>query len=408
VKPRHSSRTRRALGHLEGPVVTQGREDIAQRLATIMGGDMDESMARAHVHGFHAYPARMHPTLARRAIELLCPKHGVVLDPFCGSGTVLVESRLAARHGFGTDLNPLAVLLARLKSRSASAQQLQKLLSTAEKTVRHADSRRREKRGATQRYGTEDVQCFEPHVLLELDGLRDGIKQVHDEFVADALRLVLSSILVKVSKQSADTSSVLVPRRLAAGFTISLFAKKTEELAHRLDSFRRMLPPHAPIATVVQGDARRREGVSEASVHLVLSSPPYAGTYDYLEHHRLRLRWLGLPMDGLMQDEIGARRHAAPMSFSDALRRYYDDLSQVLAATAAKLVSGGMMAWLVADSVIGTRPVWAESLVRRCAERTALTWLASASQRRPHFHGPSQRAFAKQPRQEHIVVLGKP
>ncbi|PKN31804.1 MAG: hypothetical protein CVU63_22025, partial [Deltaproteobacteria bacterium HGW-Deltaproteobacteria-20] len=213
---------RRALSHLGGPVETRGLEEVAVRLATIMGGDMDADGARAHVHGFHAYPARMHPTLARRAIELMSPMGGTVLDPFCGSGTVLVESRLAARQSWGVDLNPLAVLLARLKSRGATPQELQFILSTAGKVAQHADSRRREKRGATRRYPAEDVQLFDPHVLLELDGLRDGLGQLHGEFVRDALRLVFSAILVKVSRQPGDTSTTSVPRRLAAGFTIAL------------------------------------------------------------------------------------------------------------------------------------------------------------------------------------------
>lgn len=398
---------RRALSHLGGPVETQGLEEVAVRLATIMGGDMDADGARAHVHGFHAYPARMHPTLARRAIELMSPTGGTVLDPFCGSGTVLVESRLAARQSWGVDLNPLAVLLARLKSRAATPQELQFILSTAGKVAQHADSRRREKRGATRRYPAEDVQLFDPHVLLELDGLRDGLGQVHGEFVRDALRLVFSAILVKVSRQPGDTSTSSVPRRLAAGFTIALFEKKADELAQRIDSFRRMLPPRAPVAKIQQGDARRLDHVPDGSIHFVLSSPPYAGTYDYVEHHRLRLRWLDMPMDEMQRDEIGARRHLAPLHHTDAVRRFQDDLTRVLASLRPKLVPDAKVAMLIADSVVGSNPVWADPLVRRCGDRAGLPWVATASQARPHFHGPSHRAFANQPRREHLVVLSR-
>ncbi len=368
---------------------------------------MDADGARAHVHGFHAYPARMHPTLARRAVELMSPPGGSVFDPFCGSGTVLVESRLASRKSWGVDLNPLAVLLAKLKSRGATREELRFILSAAAKVAQHADSRRREKRGATRRYPAEDVQLFDPHVLLELDGLRDGLALVHGEFVRDALRLVFSAILVKVSRQPGDTSTSSVPRRLAAGYTIALFERKAEELAQRIDSFRRVLPPRAPAPQIQQGDARRLDHVPDGSIELVLSSPPYAGTYDYVEHHRLRLRWLDMPTDEMQRDEIGARRHLAPLQHADAVRRFEDDLTRVLTALRPKLGPGAKVALLIADSVVGSEPVWADALVRQCGDRAGLPWVATASQARPHFHGPSHRAFAKQPRREHLVVLSR-
>ncbi|NVL83943.1 hypothetical protein HWN75_27625, partial [Escherichia coli] len=71
---------------------------------------------RAHVHGCHAYPARAHPVTARRRVDAFAPARGLVLDPFCGSGTVLIEAMLAGRNALGTDLNPLAVMLARAKT----------------------------------------------------------------------------------------------------------------------------------------------------------------------------------------------------------------------------------------------------------------------------------------------------
>jgi DNA modification methylase len=347
----------------------------------------------------------MHPIIAQRGVELLSPPGGTVLDPFCGSGTVLVESRLAGRKSWGVDLNPLAVLLAKLKSQSATSTQLQKTVDAARKIAQHADTRRREKRGATMRYCDEDVQLFDPHVLLELDGLRDALQMEHDAFVFNALRLVLSSILVKVSRKPGDSSTTQVPRRLASGFTITLFERKTIELAERMDAFRKRLPPRSPIAQVHSGDARLLESIPNASIHLVLSSPPYAGTYDYAEQHRLRLRWLDLPDSDMQRNEVGARRHTRHLHPSDAIRRYEDDLVHVLRAAKTKLLPNGTVVFLIADSVIGSQPVWAEPLIRRCGEKAGLSWQASASQRRPHFHHHSRHAFEEHPRREHLVLL---
>jgi DNA modification methylase len=67
-------------------------------------------------HGLHTYPARMVPQIAGRLLRRFASKNDVVLDPFCGSGGVLVEARLAGMNSIGIDINPLACLLAKVKS----------------------------------------------------------------------------------------------------------------------------------------------------------------------------------------------------------------------------------------------------------------------------------------------------
>ncbi|MET0793116.1 MAG: DNA methyltransferase, partial [Polyangiaceae bacterium] len=114
---------RRALSHVGGEIrVVGGSEQDRERLKYALSVDPDENAIMAHVHGFHSYPARLHPETARRLIESFSPPHGRVLDPFCGSGTVLVEARQLGRHAFGIDANPLAVELASLKSRGSTPE----------------------------------------------------------------------------------------------------------------------------------------------------------------------------------------------------------------------------------------------------------------------------------------------
>ena len=68
-------------------------------------------------HGFHAYPARMHPAIARTLLgELSVGPGSRVLDPFCGSGTVAIEAMIAGWRAHGSDLDPLALRLARVKT----------------------------------------------------------------------------------------------------------------------------------------------------------------------------------------------------------------------------------------------------------------------------------------------------
>src|SRR2546425_284097 len=79
---------------------------------------------------------------------------------------------------------------------------LRAMVGEAERVAAGADERRRAKAGATRNYGQEDRAAFDPHVLFELDGLRAGIERVAAGPVRDALWLTLSSILVKVGRET--------------------------------------------------------------------------------------------------------------------------------------------------------------------------------------------------------------
>lgn len=379
---------------------------LARALA-VVGSIRDDESARAHVHGFHSYAARMHPETAAALVGDLSLPGQAILDPFCGSGTVVVEARRLGRAGIGSDANPLAVELSRFKVRATSESERAQLVEAAAGVAEHAEDRRRGKKGATRRYGREDERLFDPHVLLELDGLRQGI-ELAPPASHDALRMVLSAILVKVSRKAGDTSDRETPRRLASGFTIRLFAAKARELAERLDALDRQIPPSAPAARIIASDARRLKGVGASSIDLVVTSPPYPGVYDYGAQHQLRLRWLGLDAVRFGRAEIGARRRYTDLSHQAARDLWGRELGDVFASMRRVLRPEGRLAIVIGDAALQDRPLLADESVTEIATRSGFRWVATASQSRPHVHAPTRRAFGGEPRREHVLVFQKP
>lgn len=69
-------------------------------------------------HRIHSYPAMLHPLLVDYLIERYTEENDVIFDPFCGSGVTLLQSALKGRHSIGFDINPLALTIARAKTRS--------------------------------------------------------------------------------------------------------------------------------------------------------------------------------------------------------------------------------------------------------------------------------------------------
>ncbi|MFO0555128.1 MAG: DNA methyltransferase [Polyangiaceae bacterium] len=414
---REPDRHRRSLTHVGGETRRRGDSTACERIAhaldvasSIASSDDAERDARAHVHGFHTYPARMHPTTARRLVEGFSAAGDSVLDPFCGSGTVLVEARLLGRRAFGSDINPLAVRLAKRKTTPLRPNEGEALLAAAGRIAELANTRRAARAGASHRYGSADTTAFDPHVLLELDSLRMGLDAEPDEDLRATLELVLSSILVKLSRARGDTASGERPTRIAAGYPARLFEKKTRELVERLGAFTdgvATLAAQPREARVFVGDARLLEPIGDSSIDLVVTSPPYPGVYDYVEHHRLRLRWLGLGASAFTRRELGSRRDAAGIGEEEARATFEAQLDAAVLAMARVLRPGGRALVILGDGSFGREAVRADELLADAAERANLEPAAIVSQPRPHFHGPTQQAFRDRPREEHCGMLTK-
>ena len=84
-----------------------------------------------HTHGFHKYPAKFIPHIPRWAIEkyLNSSKKKTILDPFCGSGTTLVEGILAGHNVIGIDIDPLSALISKVKTTRVDVYELYKISS---------------------------------------------------------------------------------------------------------------------------------------------------------------------------------------------------------------------------------------------------------------------------------------
>lgn len=384
-----------------------GDDQVASALGSALDVSDDDESTRAHVHGFHSYAARLHPLTAARLVDGLSGKGDTVLDAFMGSGTVLVEARLLGRHGVGTDLNPLSLELAHLKTRGTTAAERKELVEASLRAVEHADERRISKAGPTERYGREDMELFDVHMLLELDGLRQGISLEEEGFAREALKLVFSSILVKVSKKPGDTTERIAPRRLASGFAIKLFANKTTELVERLADYAELLPRGAPASDLYIDDARKLNNVASDSVDLVVSSPPYPGVYDYAHHHAARLRWLGLEVAPFERGEIGSRRKLRGRDRDEGVAAWEEDFVKSLVAIRRVLKKDARAVLVIADSVVQRSALYADETMDRLVPRAGLEIAAVASQKRPHFHEPSRDAFRGRPRREHLFALVK-
>ena len=395
-------RQRRAFSTMGGPVELGGAATEARRLGKLF--DVDPGLARALTHGFHSYAGRMHPSIARGAVSAFSTEGDLVVDPFCGSGTVLVEAMGLGRRAVGIDASPLGVAIAKVRTTTLGAEGRERLEEEAARIAEVAGEKaRKRQRPEVPVWSSNELGRFHPHVLLELLGLRALVMETPEDDIGRALRLCLSSILVKFMKSGPEAPRDGENKRIGRGQPSRMFADRASELAAGLAALERRVPAGTPAADVRVGDARDLSGIRSGSVHLVVSSPPYAGTYDYAAQHDVRFTWLDLPRKGFRKAQLGARAlhlGADPTAWRAGQRQWIAELGRVLAP-------GGSAMLVVGDGVVGDDPEDAPDAVASAAAPVGLEPLARASQVRPVIDNRLQAIFAGRPRREHLLLLRK-
>ncbi len=343
-------------------------------------GEDEDSEAVAGAHALHPWPGRMHPLWARRILSDL-PEDASVLDPFCGGGTVLVEARMLGLHARGSDINPIAVRLARLKCIPHADPARVK----AEATRCFEDCTTRRDTPFSRLAQAE--KSFPKHVLAALISLRDEIEKAPDARTREILLFCMSPLLDKLAARP-NRDAPRVPRNAVR----DLFMGRVDQwlaVWAGLEGVR--------WAEVEHADARWlpwKPGTASA----VITSPPYPGVYDYAGMQQKRAKWLGDPRALLdaKKNEIGRRNTPATWT---------QDMGFALKQMCRTVRPGSPIFLVVGDGIMQGEVIRADKALRHCAKGQPLELSAMVSMERPHFHRGTIKAFAKKPRREHLMLF---
>jgi len=263
------------------------------------------------IHNLHSYPSKFVPQLPRWAIKKYSSKGDTVLDPFVGSGTTMVEAQLAGRNSFGMDINPLAVLISKVKT------------TPIESHIRHA--RTVEIMNAITRDKSADYPSphfrnrdfwFKKQTSKTLAMILHHISQVPEDDMRDFLLVCFSSIIGRVS--NVASGQILQARRgkikskpsMSRKKIIALFKQVVKSSLSLLDEYVKNIPEHVSAKAITE-DARNLDPKKWAGqVDLIITSPSYINAIDYIWADKLRLHWLGLAKNDserlkLMRQQIG-------------------------------------------------------------------------------------------------------
>lgn len=309
----------------------------------------------------HPYPARFIEELPKQLIETLgCPARTVVLDPFCGSGTTLVEAQRAGIESIGVDLNPIACLISRVKVHELDAG----FLDAARQVARDAGDRYAKPHIAIPEIPNLD-HWFQGDIQKALSSLTLAISQsAASPSLKSALAFCLSSIIVRVSNQESDTRYAAVEKRVSAQDVFRLFGSACQKLALAKQETSFSTPARViegNILTLSPEEIGRRVG-------LVITSPPYPNAYEYWLYHKYRMWWLGYDPISVRSSEIGARPHYQKKN-GQTEKDFEEQMSQVFSFFDRVVAEEGHICVVIGRSIIRGREIDNAALITGVAER---------------------------------------
>ena len=356
-------------------------------------------------HSLHPYPAKFPPQLPRKILSLYGKQGDTVLDPFCGSGTTLVEGRLQGLNVIGVDVNGLACLLSKVKATPLNLSQIE-IIRHVTQQIQNLNFRF--KFGDKFEIQVKEIEglshWFQDNVAKELTIILTEIEKLSDNDVKDFLKIIFSSIIVRVSNQESDTRFAAIKKNIPDCLTFDLFIERTKEYSNRICDFSKQIVFQTEFK-IYNADSRNLNFIEPESVDLIITSPPYANTYDYYLYHKFRKRWLDLNVQFAQYNEIVSRREYSSLKKNP--EKWIKDLKICFAEMNRVLKKNKLAFVVIGDSVIKKELMKIDEIIKGFSASVGFkicdiitSDLASHSK----IFNPN---FAQKGKKEHLIILQK-
>jgi hypothetical protein len=245
---------------------------------------------------------------------------GLVVDPFCGSGTVLRECAARNRPVHGFEINPAAYAMSRFFTLcgSARAERLE-LVAGVERVLRSALS------------GIGDLPLF----------------NLSEDYRSRASNLLdLGREVFAKAEGKRQTLLLLLVLLEAEGCRVADLEGAVSTAAARVRRYLLQLPSTTAMVEASLCDARLSHLHIRGHAAIILTSPPYINVFNYHQNHRALLELLGFDLLHVAASEIGSNRKNRQNRFRTVVQ-YALDMEQCLESFALSLATGGKLILIV-------------------------------------------------------------
>jgi len=366
----------------------------------------------SYTHNFHPYAAKFPPYAVRSLIQKYTNTYDNVLDPFCGSGTTLVECRLLCRNATGIELNPVGKLISETKAALYTKEDINLAINAISQLESHCLTINQ----WIKSFSSENILpnhpnkefWFKPHILKELYAIKLTIDQYVDNAkVHNLLMTGFSRIVVPVSNQESETRYKAIEKNLPLGYTLRLYIKVIEGYIEVLKKYD---PTDSECDTkidVIEGDARDQINCLKRKFDFVITSPPYINSYDYYLYHKHRIYWLSKDPKMVRRLEMGGHHTVDRQTYENATTEYRESMVRIFQGIFKALKPEKYFALLIGDGIVKGKKVKANELVEEIAKLTGFEQTSTISIPLREVSRRFIKGTDSNEKLHHIIVLRK-
>ena len=248
-------------------------------------------------HDYHKYPAKFIPQLAQRLILENSNPGDLVCDPFMGSGTTLLEAIINSRRACGSDIHPLSVLISKAKITSIEPNYLKEQISLLLTKI----SAELENKSEMKTFRTADPSRFMPdnkkidywfpeEQKRDLGIILSRINCLDDQKIGTFLLCAFSNILKVCSRWLMKSIKPTIDRHKVIADAYRSFVIQTKRMSIKNEELWNRIGPKEAECIIHNADARKIN-LQDESAALIVTSPPYVTSYEYMDLHQLSSIW---------------------------------------------------------------------------------------------------------------------
>ncbi len=278
--------------------------------------DYQNANTKKGTHCYHNYPAMMIPQIANRLITEYGQHAKVLFDPYCGTGTSLVEATIKGMNAYGTDLNPLARLITEAKTAKIELQILDLYLKELNDYL------------FTIQFGivTSNILApdfknidfwFKKDTKDKLTLLKQFIDKIKDEKIKKFFLVAFSETVRESSlTRNGEFKLYRMPEKQREQFSPDVFGIMQSKLARNRSGLKDYLEMVGKNDTKIGvydfNSSDDISAIKEASIDIVVTSPPYGDsrtTVAYGQFSRLTNQWLGVENASQVDHRLMGGKH---------------------------------------------------------------------------------------------------
>lgn len=399
---------------------------------------------RELTHCYHDYPARMIPQVAGKLIDMFAAVDATLLfDPYCGTGTSLVEGLIRGINAVGTDLNPLARLIAQAKTSTPDLRKVDREIARFNRYAIHLKAPSFSE--LSHVHGISRLEFwFKPQVVQTLARLKSFVEKIEDSPARQFFKVAFSETVressntrngeFKLYRYDAETLKKFNPD--PAGIMAGKLKRNRDGLQKFLAIMHNFKhPPSAIVSDFNTVVGIPPEKITPSSVDIVITSPPYGDSHTtvaYGQYSRLSAAWLDLNEpdkidSNLMGGKIRKRIERFSCDLLDAaidriavednkraveVSSFYTDLHQSISHVGELLKPGGYACYVVGNRKVKGVALPTDVAVRCFFERAGFDYIDTfyrsiPNKRMPLRNSPTNAAGVVENTMlnEYIVVM---